>query len=124
MSQIYIKNKDFYYEIMVSKKNDKLTPLAENMMILLANRTIKKMKYFNYQDKEDCLQTGLMILFSNWRNFDENKSTNAFAYFTEIFKRALAKGYNDLHKLKGDPDRKVKKISIQSCNEGDGLYNL
>ncbi len=124
MSQIYLKNKDFYNEIIKSKELDELTPQAQQMMILLANKTIKKMRYYNPIDKEDCLQTGLMIMFSNWRNFDETKSTNAFAYFTEVFKRGIAKGFNEIYKLKGDPDRKIKTVSIQSSNDGEGIYNL
>jgi hypothetical protein len=124
MAQIYLKNKDFYNEILKSKEKNELTPQAQQMMILLANKTIKKMRYYNPIDKEDCLQTGLMIMFSNWRNFDETKSVNAFAYFTEIFKRGIAKGFNELYKLKGDPDKKIKTISIQSSNEGEGIYNL
>ncbi len=124
MAQIYLKNKDFYNEILKSKEINELTPQAQQMMILLANKTIKKMRYYNPIDKEDCLQTGLMIMFSNWRNFDESKSVNAFAYFTEIFKRGIAKGFNELYKLKGDPDRKIKTVSIQSSNEGEGIYNL
>ncbi len=124
MAQIYLKNKDFYSEILKSKEINELTPQAQQMMILLANKTIKKMRYYNPIDKEDCLQTGLMIMFSNWRNFDETKSTNAFAYFTEIFKRGIAKGFNELYKLKGDPERKIKTVSINSSNDGEGIYNL
>jgi hypothetical protein len=39
-------------------------------------------------------------MFQNWYNFNEDKSINAFAYFTEIFKRGLAKGWNDLIRRK------------------------
>ena len=124
MAQIYLKNKDFYNEIIKSKENNELTSEAQQMMILLANKTIKKMRYYNPIDREDCLQTGLMIMLSNWRNFDESKSVNAFAYFTEIFKRGIAKGFNELYKLKGDPERKIKTVSINSSNDGDGIYNL
>lgn len=124
MAQIYLKNKDFFNEIIKSKELDELTPSAHQMMILLANKTIKKMRYYNPIDREDCLQTGLMIMFSNWRNFDESKSNNAFSYFTEIFKRGIAKGFNEIYKLKGDPQRKIKTLSIQSSNDGDGIYNL
>ena len=124
MAQIYLKNKEFYQEIIKCKELDELTPIASDMFILLGNRTIKKMKYYNPSDREDCLQTGLMSMFSNWRNFDPEKSTNAFAYFTEIFKRGMAKGFNELYKLKGDPNNEIKCVSIQSSNEGDGIYNL
>jgi hypothetical protein len=36
-------------------------------------------------------QSGLLDMFQNWYNFNEDKSINAFAYFTEIFKRGLAR---------------------------------
>lgn len=92
MSQIYLKNKDLYEEILISKENDTLTKRAELMFILLGQRTIKKLRYYNPSDREDCLQMGLCILFSNWRNFDPEKGSNAFAYFTEVFKRGAAAG--------------------------------
>lgn len=121
---VYLKNKDFVVEIIKSKELDELTEPAKGMMILLANKTIKKMRYYNPIDRDDCLQTGLLIMFSNWRNFDENKSTNAFAYFTEIFKRGIAKGFNEIYKLKGDPNGDTKLISMHGSNDGDGIYNL
>lgn len=125
----YIKPKEFLNEILISKKQDKLTDNASNMIIMLAERTIKKMSYKNDMDREDCLQTGIMIMLQNWRCFDENITTNAFAYFTEVFKRGMTKGYNDLEigaspKKKGDPDGNIHLISLDSCNSGDGMYNL
>jgi hypothetical protein len=120
----YLKPKEFYEEIIESKRKDELTPKAEQMFILLGNRTIKKMKYFVEEDREDCLQTGLMMMFLNWRNFDPEKSTNAFAYFTEIFKRGMAYSYNNWYKLKGDPEGKIKTFSLDSSNDGDGIYNI
>lgn len=121
---MYLKNKDFLIEIIKSKDQDRLTTGAQNMMILLANKTIKKMRYYNPSDREDCLQTGLLVMFSNWRNFDQTRSSNAFAYFTEIFKRGIAKGWGELYNHKGDRDKQVKLISLQSSNDGDGIYNL
>ncbi len=124
MSQIYLKNKDLLEEIMISKKQDKLTKEAEKMFVLLANRTIKKLRYSNPMDKEDCVQTGLLILFTNWRSFDIEKGVNPFSFYTEVLKRGFAKQFNELHKLRGDPNNTVKTISLQSSNEGDGMYNL
>ena len=124
MAQIYLKNKDFLEEILKSKELDELTPKAQEMMILLANKTIKKKRYYNVTDKDDCLQTGLLVMFTNWRCFDPEKSQNCFAYMTEVFKRGICRGFNDIYKLKGDPDRKVKTVSLQSTNDGGGIYNL
>ena len=109
---------------MLSKELDELTPKAKDMIVLLANRTIRKMRHTNQADKEDCLQTGILIMLTNWRHFDSNIGKNAFAYFTEIFKRGMAKGYNDIYKLKGDNNNNIKTISIQSSNDGDGLFNI
>ena len=38
----YLNNKDFYDEIVKSKEQDKLTPTAEKMLMLLAERAITK----------------------------------------------------------------------------------
>lgn len=122
--QVYLKNKEFLAEIITSKELGELTPDAQQMLILLGNKCIKKMRYYNPSDREDCLQTGLMVMFANWHNFDPNKSTNAFAYFTEVFKRGIAKGFNEIYKKKGDPDNLIKQVSIQSSNDGEGIYNI
>jgi hypothetical protein len=123
-SKNYLNNADLMTEIILSKEIDYLTPTAEKMLILLANKIIKKFRYYNPIDRDDCLQTALYVVFSNWRNFDEVKSTNAFSYFSEVIKRGTAKGFNELYKFKGDPDRKIKTVSIQSSNDGEGIYNL
>lgn len=120
----YLKAKEFFEEIVISKTEDKLTKRAEDMLILLGYKAIKKLKYFNPDDRDDCLQTGLMVMFMNWRNFDPQKSTNAFAYFTEIFKRGTCRGFHEIHSLKGDSDRDITIISLDNSNDGDGIYNI
>jgi hypothetical protein len=56
--------------------------------------------------------------------FNEEKSVNAFAYFTEVFKRGIAKGFNELYKKKGDNDNLIKVISIEGSKDGQGLHSL
>lgn len=121
---IYLHNKDLYIEIIVSKAQGKLTKNCKLMLEVLAKRTIKKMRYYNNDDRMDCYQSGLLDMFSNWHNFNEEKSDNAFAYFTEIFKRGLAKGFNELYKKKGDSDHQIRLISIESSNDGMGLHSI
>ncbi len=124
MEKQYLNNKELYIEIIVSKAQGKLTRSAEKMLELLAKKTIKKMRYWSNDDKLDCYQSGLLDMFQNWYNFNEDKSINAFAYFTEIFKRGLAKGWNDLYKKKGDNEHQIKLISINSANDGNGLHSI
>lgn len=113
----YMDKTELLTEILQSKKNDKLTKRAEELLIILAKETIKKKPYTNYEDRKDCMQEGLLTLFQRWRNFDESISTNAFAYYTEIFKRAIAKGFNDIY------DKNIKTVSISSANNGDGFFS-
>ena len=121
---VYLNNKELYIEIIISKAQGRLTRNAEKMLELLAKKTIKKMRYWSNDDKLDCYQSGLLDMFQNWYNFNEDKSINAFAYFTEIFKRGLAKGWNDLYKKKGDNEHLIKLISINSANDGNGLHSI
>ena len=120
----YLNNKDLLKEIIISKALGKLTNPAKFMLELLARKTHKKMRYYNNDDRLDCLQSGLLDMFSNWYSFDQEKSTNAFSYFTEVFKRGSAKGLNQLYKKKGDIDGNVKVISINSANDGEGLHSI
>lgn len=121
---MYLNNRDLYCEIIVSKAQGKLTRKAEKMLEILGKEIIKKMRYWNADDKLDCFQTGLLDMYSNWYNFNEEKSTNAFAYFTEVCKRGLAKGFNEIYKKKGDPLNGIKLISLEGSNDGQGLHSL
>ena len=121
---MYLHNKDLYVEIIISKAQGKLTNKSKLMFEILAKRTIKKMRYYNDDDRKDCYQSGLLDMFTSWYNFNEEKSDNAFAYFTEIFKRGLAKGYNELYKKKGDSEHQIRLISIESSNDGQGLHSI
>jgi len=121
---MYLNNKDLFVEIIISKAKGRLTREAHKMLELLAKKTIKKMRYYSNDDKMDCYQSGLLDMFQNWHNFNEEKSTNAFAYFTEIYKRGLAKGYNEIYKKKGDNENNIKLISIEGSNDGQGLHSL
>lgn len=121
---MYLNNKDLYVEILVSKAQGKLTRNAEKMLEILGKETIKKMRYWSNDDKLDCYQSGLLDMYQNWFNFNEEKSVNAFAYFTEVFKRGIAKGFNEIYKKKGDSDNSIKLISLEGSNDGHGLHSL
>ena len=116
----YLNNKDLYAEMVLSKDQDKLTPKAEKMLMLLAERAINRMKYVNEDDRNDCLQFAMLDLLKYWRNFNP-KYPNAFAYFTEIAKRGYAKGWNKIH-----PTKYKGTISISGSANDDqsGIYTL
>jgi hypothetical protein len=122
---MYLSNKELYYEIIVSKATGRLTRKAQVMLELIGNRTIKKMRYKNPDDRLDCLQSGLLDMYDNWYNFNEDKSKNSFAYFTEIFKRGITKGFNSIWKFKGaTEEHKIQVFSLSALNDGQGMYNI
>lgn len=123
----YLKNADLLEEIKLSFEQDKLTKEAERMLILLVDRMILRMTYYDDFVEDHCRSTAYYHLFRGWKNFDVNRGTNAFAYYTEIAKRGLAFGYNELFKLKGTKEaNEIQHFSIERTNSerGNGMFNV
>ena len=118
----YLNNKDLYAQIVLSKEQGKLTREAEKMLILLAERTIRRMTYLDSADRDDCLQFALLDLLKYWKNFNP-KYTNAFAYFTEIAKRGYAKGWNKIHPTKYKNTMSIDRAGAKPGEEG-GLFTI
>lgn len=116
---VYVKPKELYLEIIKSKEQDTLTPRALEMLMLMAERTSTKLKYRNPSDREDCVASAYVEIWKYWRSFDPAKGSNAFAYYTEIIKKGLAKGWNQLH-----PKKYAGTISIDAHEDSDGIYTI
>lgn len=122
LSGNYIDAKKLYIEMVVSINSGKLTHEASSMFQKMGKGIQRKFSYLNQDDKMDCLQSGLLDMYKGWFNFDPDKTTNAFAYMTELFKRGMAKGWGDLHKLRGNEDGSISVISLDYQYE-DGSYS-
>lgn len=122
----YLNDRDLYYEMKLSIGKGKLTRKAQNMLILIANNTIRKKErnYNSSDDRNDCVQQGLLHMFQNWKNFNPKKFDTAFPYFTEIFKRGLADGINIINNKKNYNDDKIIMISLDRANDGNGLHGF
>lgn len=112
----YIKNEDLYNEILLSKENGSLTKDALNMLITLTNQIAMLMKYKDNEDLKDVKQTALIKCLLYWRNFNPDKSKNAFAYFTQIIKNGLAEGFNKLHPKKNREGRLISLNDIMNID--------
>jgi len=117
----YLNNKDLHNAMCESKELDKLTPTAEKMLILLAERAINRMFYVNSDDRQDCLQFAMLDLLKYWRGFNPIYP-NAFAYFTEIAKRGYAKGWNKIHPQKYKGTISMNRSSSE--NDNAGIYSI
>lgn len=120
----YLEDHELYYEIVLSKGKGKLTKNAERMLILIGNKIItkKERNYKSIDDRNDCLQQGLYMMFRNWQNFNEKRYKSALPYFSEIFKRAMAQGLKEIYNIKNK--EKISMISLDSSNDGHGLHNI
>lgn len=121
----YLEDYKLYYEIVLSKGKGKLTKNAEKMLILIGNNIIRKKekRYRRTEDRDDCLNQGLLMMFQNWQNFNEKRYKNALPYFSEIFKRAMAGGLKEIYNIKPNWE-KITMISLDSSNDGQGLHNI
>ena len=106
----YVKNAELREQLIISKKQDKLTPIALDMFIMMANKFSTKFTYIYKEDREDCISFAIMDCYQYWRGYKPEKSANAFAYVTQIIKNGFAKGWRKLYGRMP----KSKKISINS----------
>lgn len=133
-SKYYINNREFTNEIIRCKhgmlneetqyqhKKGELSPKAIEYFMILANRAIQKLRFPTPADKEDCIQSALLDLLRYWQNFNEDKSNNAFAYFTQIAKNGYAKEYKKIYKHIGKGER-VEFVSLSYTGESE-IYTI
>ena len=112
----YLSNDDLVKEIELSKAQKKLTDKAWAMLILMTKRLNRKFNYYYDGDRDDVIQHSYFIILKYWDKFDATKSTNAFAYYTEIIKRAHVQSFTQLNKTRKD------SISINNFyNDGEDM---
>ena len=133
-NKYYINNRDFTNEIIRCKhgtlneetgyqhKVGELSPRAIEYFILLANRAVLKLTFSNPLDKEDCIQSAMLDLLRYWKNFNEDKSNNAFAYFTQIVKNGYAKEFKKIHKHIGKGER-IEFVSLSFSGDSE-IYTI
>jgi hypothetical protein len=95
MTTNYIDNKTFYEAIKQykqtvkdSQQDNKSKPILPNYIgeciLLIANRLATKPNFINYPYKDEMIADGVENCIMYIDNFDPDKSTNPFAYFTQI----------------------------------------
>ena len=99
-AKLNIDNKKLFAEIIQSKKQNSLTPELIDYFIKLANHAIRQLTFTDPRDREDCIQSALFDLIKYWRDFDRDKSSNAFAYFTQMAKNGYAKQFKQIYRYR------------------------
>ena len=95
VTQHYVDNKKFL-EAMVNykdkvnnaKENNRTKPDVTNYIgecfLKIANHLSYRPNFINYTYRDDMISDGIENCLQYTNNFDPNKSTNPFAYFTQI----------------------------------------
>ena len=131
----YINNKDFLKELIAYKQavkkaeeenlpKPKLPEYVGKCFMMIAEKLSHKPNFLSYTFRDEMIADAVENCVMYADSFDPIRSSNPFAYFTEVFKRGLAKGFNEIYKKKGDNDNLIKVISIESSNDGQGLHSL
>ena len=99
-SEHYVNNKELLHALIVYKnkvkeaqENEKPKPRITNYLgecfLKIATHLSYKPNFINYMFREDMISDGIENCVQYINNFDPNKSTNPFAYFTQIIHYAF-----------------------------------
>ena len=113
---IHVKNSDLREEIIRCKETDILSREAIDMLTLMAKKFSTKLNYVYVEDREDCIAFAVMDCYMYWRGYNPDVSQNAFAYFTQMIKNGMGKGWRRLY----GNFPKSKKISVNNSK----IYNI
>ena len=95
VTQHYVDNKKFLEAMVIykdkvssAKENNRKKPDVANYIgecfLKIANHLSYRPNFINYTYRDDMISDGIENCLQYMSNFDPNKSTNPFAYFTQI----------------------------------------
>ena len=95
VTQHYVDNKKFLEAMVIyrdkvnnAKENNRTKPDVTNYIgecfLKIANHLSYRPNFINYTYRDDMISDGIENCLQYMNNFDPNKSTNPFAYFTQI----------------------------------------
>lgn len=101
---MFIENQTLINEIVLSNENDSPTDNLTKYLLTMS-KGIAKSKHFRHAShlREDLYSEILTALLTGYKNFNPDKSTNAFGYLTTIginAGRALAKKESNLDEFR------------------------
>ena len=133
----YVDNAKFLEEMIEYKRqykasinnNEELPLISEylgSVFLKIAQRLSFRPNFINYAFKDDMISDGIENCLHYIHNFDPEKSSNPFAYFTQIiyyaFIRRIQKEKKQLYiKFKSMQNYEINSTYDGSANEGDNV---
>ena len=93
----YLGNEELLFEVLKWKETNNMSVDLANMFKLLIDNSIYSWFSFNRYDVEDVKQNCFINILKYGRNFNEDKSKNAFSYFTSIIRMSMLKSVISLN---------------------------
>lgn len=90
----YLNNKDLLADTVASLEKGEMSPQLAHKLMMLVKRYARKANFANYTYNEDMQGYALMMLCRTWTSFKPEKSTNAFAFFTQCVKNSFIQYLN------------------------------
>lgn len=103
----YVDNDELHNEVIRCKSNDTCSTKLAEMFQKLAYRVsfMPAFKYYNDSDRKDCVQHAVYRMIEQYREFDTDRGTNAFSFFTQTALNGLRAGWNIIKKNSKDTVR-------------------
>jgi DNA-directed RNA polymerase specialized sigma24 family protein len=126
----YVNGKDFFDELVIyhekykySKANDlDIPPITDKIasaIVRIANKLSNSWNFVNYTYKDEMVQDGILKCLEKIHNFDPEKSTNGFAYATQlIFNEFLNRIKKEQHQSSVKAKMIREKMSMEFVEHG------
>jgi DNA-directed RNA polymerase specialized sigma subunit len=85
----YLNNRDLLAETIKSKEQGQMTDKLARMLQMLCARYGSRANFANYTYNEDMQAYAMCSLCKTWSAFNPEKSSNAFAFFTQCVKNSF-----------------------------------
>ena len=77
-----LKGMELWYEVVVSKKNGRMTDKLGAMLLGMVNRRANHPNFAGFTYNEDMIAYAMMMLCRTWQRFQPEKFKNPYAYYT------------------------------------------
>jgi DNA-directed RNA polymerase specialized sigma24 family protein len=113
----YVKNKDLKLELITYKQTGIVSERLGGMLMTIARNYCTKGNFSGYTWKQDMISDAVLSCMKYMKNFNEEKSSNAFAYITKICHNAFI-----AHIKKQNKHSEIKDICYNEFQEYSRQY--
>jgi len=93
-SKDYLSNKQMFAEIIECQRVGKISDKLGKMFLLISRHFSTKNNFTGYSYKKDMISAGVVSCCVAFPKFDAQKSTNPFAYFSQVVFNAFLQTLN------------------------------